>query len=287
MITEAQLEDSILDWLGDLGWEPAMDAELESQRESLGDLVLREDLMLALRNLNPSVPDQHLHEAAANMLQVRSQDPLAENRDFHEFLVHGYRGLNYLDAAGREENPTVRLLGEVEQNSYAAYALPRPAAQGGPAHADAGPRQSHLPRQARRAARRLCAAGREPQQGAAGVHRHRPGHASCRQGRQGGRAGRSRAHRGAAQPARRLRLARRAGLPRQGRRAQGREHGGGVSAHARQPGRRGRGRDQRAPPRAVEQAGVHVDAGRGLGEARPSGWRGALLQGSAHVDGQA
>lgn len=173
MITAAQLEDSILDWLGDLGWEPAMGAELESQRESLGDLVLREDLMFALRNLNPSVPDQHLHEAAANMLQVRSQDPLAENRDFHEFLVHGYRGLNYLDAAGREENPTVRLLGEVEQNSYAAYALPRSAAQGGPAHADAGPRQSHLPRQARRAARRLCAAGREPQQGAAGVHRHR------------------------------------------------------------------------------------------------------------------
>lgn len=81
MITEAQLEDSILDWLGDLGWEPAMGAELESQRESLGDLVLREDLMFALRNLNPSVPDQHLHEAAANMLQVRSQDPLAENRD--------------------------------------------------------------------------------------------------------------------------------------------------------------------------------------------------------------
>ena len=120
MITEAQLEDSMLDWLGDLGWEPATGAELESQRESLGDLVLREDLMLALRNLNPSVPDQHLHEAAANMLQVRSQDPLAENRDFHEFLVHGYRGLNYLDAAGREENPTVRLLGEVEQNSYRA-----------------------------------------------------------------------------------------------------------------------------------------------------------------------
>ena len=120
MITEAQLEASLLDWLGDLGWEPGTGAELESQRASLGDLVLTEDLVEALRLLNPSVPDQYLREAAADMVRVRSQDALAENRDFHVLLVHGYRGLSYVDADGREQTPTVRLLGAPDQNRYRA-----------------------------------------------------------------------------------------------------------------------------------------------------------------------
>ncbi|WP_276698959.1 type I restriction endonuclease subunit R [Propionibacterium acidifaciens] len=120
MITEAQLEASLLDWLGDLGWEPGVGKDLEADRTSLGDLVLQTDLIGALRRLNPSVPDQYLHEVAATVLKARSQDSLAENRDFHALLVHGYRGLTYVDANGREETPTVRLLGEAGSNSYRA-----------------------------------------------------------------------------------------------------------------------------------------------------------------------
>ena len=120
MTTEAQLEASLLDWLGDLGWEPGTGTELEPQRASLGDLVLTEDLVEALRLLNPSVPDQYLREAAADMVRVRSQDALAENRDFHVLLVHGYRGLSYVDADGREQTLTIRLLGAPEQNRYRA-----------------------------------------------------------------------------------------------------------------------------------------------------------------------
>ncbi|WP_157593376.1 type I restriction endonuclease, partial [Sedimentibacter sp. B4] len=33
-----------------------------------------------------------------------------ENRRFHEFLVHGFRGVTYLDNDGAEQNPTVRLV---------------------------------------------------------------------------------------------------------------------------------------------------------------------------------
>ncbi|SPF69400.1 Type III restriction enzyme, res subunit [Propionibacterium ruminifibrarum] len=120
MITEAQLEDSLLDWLGDLGWEPGTGAELESQRATLGDLVLTGDFVETLRLLNPSVPDQYLREAAADMVRARSQDAPAENRDFHVLLVHGYRGLTYVDTNGREQIPTIRLLGAPEQNRYRA-----------------------------------------------------------------------------------------------------------------------------------------------------------------------
>lgn len=53
----------------------------------------------------------------------------------------------------------------------AAYPLPRPPAQGCAADADAGAGQPHLPRQGRRAARRLRATGRQLDEGAVGVPR--------------------------------------------------------------------------------------------------------------------
>ena len=52
----------------------------------------------------------------------------------------------------------------------AAHAVPGPAAQGRAAHADPGPGQPDLPRQERRAAGRLRAAGRQPAEGAGRVH---------------------------------------------------------------------------------------------------------------------
>ena len=48
------------------------------------------------------------------------------------------------------------------RRAAAAHPLPRPPAQGRPADADPRPGEPHLPRQGRRAARRLRAAGREP-----------------------------------------------------------------------------------------------------------------------------
>ena len=41
MIAEAQWESDLLDWLGEVGWTHNTGSEVESQRASLGDLVLR------------------------------------------------------------------------------------------------------------------------------------------------------------------------------------------------------------------------------------------------------
>lgn len=110
MIPESQWEADLLDWLAELGWRPAKGAEFEPQRLSLGDLVHRSDFAAALRRLNPEVPDQYLLQAASDLLQPKSQDAINENRAFHDSLVHGYRGITFTDASGREQNPTVRLL---------------------------------------------------------------------------------------------------------------------------------------------------------------------------------
>ena len=42
----------------------------------------------------------------------KSQDAITENYRVHEFLVHGYRGVSYVDADGTEQTPTIHLLAD-------------------------------------------------------------------------------------------------------------------------------------------------------------------------------
>ncbi|QIK72600.1 type I restriction endonuclease subunit R [Propioniciclava coleopterorum] len=107
---ESEWEATMLDWLADLDWRPGKGQEFEAQRSSLGDLAHRDDFLAALRKLNPEVPDQYLAQAASDVLVPASQDAPAENKTFHDYLVHGYRGVTFVDATGSEQNPTLRLL---------------------------------------------------------------------------------------------------------------------------------------------------------------------------------
>lgn len=112
MISEADWEADMLDWLAELGWQPGTGTDIDAQRHSPADLVAHTDFLDALRRLNPGVPDQHLAEAAAGITAPKSQDPLAENERLHSYLVHGFRGLTYIDPQGLEQTPTLRLLAD-------------------------------------------------------------------------------------------------------------------------------------------------------------------------------
>lgn len=121
MISEADWEADMLDWLGELGWEPGTGSDIDGQRKSAADLILQADLLNALRRLNPEVPDQRLAEAAAEMTAPKSQDAIAENERVHDFLVHGFRGVTFIDTKGREQTPTLRLLSEdAKENTFRA-----------------------------------------------------------------------------------------------------------------------------------------------------------------------
>ncbi len=121
MISESQWEDAMLEWLADLDWRPGVGGDFEAQRPSLADLVHQDDFLMALRRLNPGVPDQYLLQAQADILQPRSQDALTENKAFHDHLVLGFRGLTYTDTTGREETPTLRLISlDPDENTYRA-----------------------------------------------------------------------------------------------------------------------------------------------------------------------
>lgn len=123
-MNEAAWEDWALDVLGEREWLHLTGAEVamgSGERESWHDIVLRNSLDTSLRNLNPDVPHEYLQQAAAEVLTPRSQDALTENYRLHQVLVDGYRGISYVDADGRQVNPTIRFFSaDPSKNKYHA-----------------------------------------------------------------------------------------------------------------------------------------------------------------------
>ncbi|MGP5089315.1 type I restriction endonuclease subunit R [Brachybacterium tyrofermentans] len=115
-------EQLVIDEMRGLEWEYTPGADVapgSGERESWQDIVLRGTLDTALKNLNPEVPVEYLHQAAAEVLTPQSQDAITENFRLHQILRDGYRGITYVDHDGRERSPVIRFLaGNVAENSY-------------------------------------------------------------------------------------------------------------------------------------------------------------------------
>jgi len=59
---------------------------------------------------NPDVPAVYLQQACVEIVTPRSNDPISENHRIHDRLVSGFRAITYVDDAGQETTPTIRLL---------------------------------------------------------------------------------------------------------------------------------------------------------------------------------
>src|SRR5947199_10513183 len=74
-----------------------------------------------MRKLKPLVPGGYVEQADAEIIAPASQDAIAENFRIHDILVHGYRGISYIDSDGIEQNPTIRVVSHVvEDNEFLA-----------------------------------------------------------------------------------------------------------------------------------------------------------------------
>ena len=110
---ESDWEQFALEILGELGWQHVPGQAIgpgSGERDSWEDLVLRTTLLAALRRLNPDVPGVYLQEALEKIIETRSNAALEENLRIHDWLVGGYRGIEYIDADGQPSTPTIRLL---------------------------------------------------------------------------------------------------------------------------------------------------------------------------------
>ncbi|CAG7845119.1 Type I restriction enzyme EcoR124II R protein [Pseudoclavibacter triregionum] len=120
MFSEADLEQHALDVLGELDWLPGAGADFSvgsGQRQNWRELFLRQDLIEALRRINPDVPDEYLEQALAEITQPVSQDAIAENHRIHRIFIDGYRGISYIDHEGREVAPVIRVISEDPANN--------------------------------------------------------------------------------------------------------------------------------------------------------------------------
>lgn len=112
---EAAWEVAALEQLADHGWKPLRGKAIapgSGERESWDELALPVRFLEALRRLNPSVPPEHLKQAAAEILRPTSGDAITENHRIHGFLVEGYRGISWIDHDGLEQHPTIRIVSE-------------------------------------------------------------------------------------------------------------------------------------------------------------------------------
>lgn len=100
-ITEAEVEEAVLDWFRDLGYAvrfgPAIaPGEPAAERDSFEQVVLPRRLRDALARLNPWLPPEALEEAVRKVTQLDQPTLVGRNRAFHRLLVEGvnveYRG---------------------------------------------------------------------------------------------------------------------------------------------------------------------------------------------------
>jgi type I restriction enzyme R subunit len=124
---ESDWEQLALEVLAELGWTPLPGAaiapgatavvgpgseplsEPQPQRPGWDEVLIPSRLRAALRRLNPTVPREYLDQALAAIASPTSQDAITENKRIHDYLVGGFRGISYIDEAGREQNPTIHL----------------------------------------------------------------------------------------------------------------------------------------------------------------------------------
>src|SRR2546430_1738636 len=91
---ESVVEDAALSWFGELQYAllhgpEIAPGELAAERAGFGEVLLAQRLRVALRKLNPTLPQEALDEAYRMVTLPQHPSLIANNRAFHRMLVDG------------------------------------------------------------------------------------------------------------------------------------------------------------------------------------------------------
>lgn len=120
-LNEADLEDFLMEEMGDLGCELMHGAQLSPDvkptlRASNRDTILEPVLMDALRAINADLPERALVDASKKVLDtVFTTDVEQENRRLHQLMVEGVKATYIQD--GEERGAVVHLVDWADQNN--------------------------------------------------------------------------------------------------------------------------------------------------------------------------
>ena len=93
-LTEDEIEQYQLQLLQNLGYAYHHGYDLQpegkdQERESFGDVVLKDRLQQAINRLNPTIPADALNQAQREIFNIASSDLLNNNEIFHKYLTEG------------------------------------------------------------------------------------------------------------------------------------------------------------------------------------------------------
>lgn len=113
-LSESTVEDAALSWLEDLGWAQSHGPDLApggstAERADYAQVVLEGRLLAALMRLNPSLPDDALHDAVQKLTNPDGATLVSRNRMFHRTTVDGVT-VEYRDRAGAVLGAQVRVI---------------------------------------------------------------------------------------------------------------------------------------------------------------------------------
>ena len=113
-LTESDIEDATLTWLGDLGWQITHGPDiapdtLSAERTDYGEVVLAQRLSDSLARLNPNLPTTALEDAYRKLTHPEGSTLEARNRTFHRMTVDGVT-VEYSTADGGIQGAQVRVI---------------------------------------------------------------------------------------------------------------------------------------------------------------------------------
>lgn len=125
-LSEAALEQLVLDQLGALGYARATEAEIgpdgkAPERESNSDVILLKRLAAAIDRLNPLIPAEARGDALRKVLATEMPSLIEENRRLSRLMVEGVP-VEYYAEDGTIRGDTVRLIDfdQVDANDWLA-----------------------------------------------------------------------------------------------------------------------------------------------------------------------
>jgi type I restriction enzyme, R subunit len=125
-LSEAVLEQLVLDQLASLGYATATDAEIgpdgkAPEREAYADVMLVKRLTAAIERLNPTIPAEARGDALRKVLATEKPSLVEENRRLHKLLVEGV-DVEFYAEDGTIRGDKVRLIdfNDVTENDWLA-----------------------------------------------------------------------------------------------------------------------------------------------------------------------
>ena len=93
-VAESTVEEALLAWLGELGYETAYGPDVEpeklgAERDDFTEVVLTRRLRAALERINPVLPASAIDDAIRRVLVTESPSLVENNHRFHSLLVDG------------------------------------------------------------------------------------------------------------------------------------------------------------------------------------------------------